>query len=478
MITAVGQRILVADDDHALARTLSWILRENGYEVITVPDAEELIDRLEVEQPDLLLLDIMMPRVDGLQLLERIKADPRRRDLPVLMISSMPPEEATVRALGLGASDFIAKPFRVRELLARIKAHLRVRHELDTARSLVRTRHELVAIVQELTSSLRTDEVFQILARKVARALKIGQCSVLTVDVTSGTATVMAAADNPLLSELRIDLRNYPELEAALQSERPIFVGDVATDPIFDLIRSRWTTEGQFVSTRSVVAAAFRPRGHAPGLLFLRSAQDEAALNARDAQFVEEVLRAAVPAIEKAYDLQAARLDSAQFRALAETDPLTGTYNRRALDERLGAELERAGRYNSKLAVLMLDIDEFKKVNDTFGHRAGDQVLCQLATILKRELRGVDLAARYGGEEFVVVLPETNILGARNFAERILKRVVEHDFGEPGTPVHVTISVGVATYPEVSTTTADDFLAHADQRLYQAKRDGRNRYRD
>ena len=97
-MSASGQRILVADDDAALARTLSWILRENGYEVITVPNAEELIDRLEVEQPDLLLLDIMMPRVDGLQLLERIKSDPRKRDLPVLMISSMPPEEATVRA--------------------------------------------------------------------------------------------------------------------------------------------------------------------------------------------------------------------------------------------------------------------------------------------------------------------------------------------------------------------------------------------
>ena len=99
----------------------------------------------------------------------------------------------------------------------------------------------------------------------------------------------------------------------------------------------------------------------------------------------------------------------------------------------------------------MLDIDEFKKVNDTFGHRAGDQVLCQLATILRRELRGVDMVARYGGEEFVVVLPETNLQGARNFAERILKRVAEHDFGEPGTAVYVTISVGVATYPEVAT---------------------------
>src|SRR6187549_2856832 len=249
----IAPKIIVADDDQALSRTLAWILKENGYEVVSVPNGDHLLERLDADTYDLLLLDIMMPRVDGLQLLERVKNDPNHKDLPVLMISSMPPEEATVRALGLGASDFIAKPFRVRELLARIKAHLRVRHELDTARSLVRTRHELVAIVQELTSSLRTDEVFQILARRVARALKIGQCSVLTVDATSGTATVMAAADNPLLSELRVDLRNYPELEAALQSERPVFVADVATDPIFDTIRTRWNSVGQFVPTRSVV---------------------------------------------------------------------------------------------------------------------------------------------------------------------------------------------------------------------------------
>jgi two-component system cell cycle response regulator len=275
-----------------------------------------------------------------------------------------------------------------------------------------------------------------------------------------------------------VELAAYPELRAALASERPLFVGDVASDPIFAEARARWQAEGRFVATRSVVAAAFRPRGHAPGILFLRSAQDEAALNARDAQFVDEVLRSVVPAVEKAYDLQAARIDSAQYRALAETDPLTGTYNRRALDERLAAELERAQRYGSHVSLLMLDIDEFKRVNDTFGHPMGDQVLCQLATILRRELRAVDVVARFGGEEFVAVLPETTAAGARNFAERILRRVEEHDFGVPGTPVHVTISVGIATWPEAGAEGPLAFLAHADQRLYQAKRDGRNRFCD
>src|SRR3989440_484690 len=127
-------RILVADDDQSLVRTLSWILKENGYQVVVAPGGENLLGRLEEERPQLLLLDIMMPKVDGLQLLQKMKADDRFRDLPVLMISSMPPEEATVKSLGLGAADFIPKPFRVRELLARVKAHIRTAQELARGR--------------------------------------------------------------------------------------------------------------------------------------------------------------------------------------------------------------------------------------------------------------------------------------------------------------------------------------------------------
>src|SRR5919199_2016498 len=138
-MTTLAPKILVADDDQALSRTLSWILKENGYDVFTAPGGEHLFEHLTAEQFDLLLLDIMMPKVDGLQLLQRVKADPRFKDLPVLMISSMPPEEAAVRSLGLGAADFIRKPFRVRELLARVQAQLRARAVLRAAREALRS---------------------------------------------------------------------------------------------------------------------------------------------------------------------------------------------------------------------------------------------------------------------------------------------------------------------------------------------------
>src|SRR5881296_4783857 len=137
-------KILVADDDQSLLRTLTWILKEHGYTVVAVPGGEGLLTKLEEERPQLLLLDIMMPKVDGLQLLQKMKADDRFRDLPVLMISSMPPEEATVKSLGLGAADFIPKPFRVRELLARVKAHIRAAQELARAREEAQTRAAIV----------------------------------------------------------------------------------------------------------------------------------------------------------------------------------------------------------------------------------------------------------------------------------------------------------------------------------------------
>ena len=224
---SVAPKIIVADDDLALTRTLSWILKDNGYEVVTVPGGENLIDHLLAEQFDLLLLDIMMPKVDGLQLLEQVKTDYRFKDLPVLMISSMPPEEATVRALGLGAADFISKPFRVRELLARVKAHLRTGRELNQARAEARSRTEMVDILQEVTATLKPDEIYQILVRRVARGLRISQCSILIGSPEDEAGTVVAAYENPMLRNLRVDLRRYPEIQQALETGEVVLIQDV-----------------------------------------------------------------------------------------------------------------------------------------------------------------------------------------------------------------------------------------------------------
>lgn len=474
----LAPKIIVADDDQALTRTLSWILKDNGYEVVTVPGGENLIDHLLADQFDLLLLDIMMPKVDGLQLLEKVKTDYRFKDLPVLMISSMPPEEATVRSLGLGAADFISKPFRVRELLARVKAHLRTGRELNQARAEARSRSEMVDILQEVTATLKPEEIYQILVRRVARGLRISKCSILIGSPEDEAGTVVAAYENPMLRNLRVDLRRYPEIQQALKTGDVILVQDVMTDPLYSAVRAEWESEGVAVPTRSALALPFQLRGQQVGVFFLRTTAEDAPLNQQDVQFADQVIKAAVLSLEKAYDLESAMDGQEQMRHLAETDPLTDTFNRRALGEKLEQEMERAQRYQTVLTCLMVDIDNFKDVNDQFGHLMGDRVLRGLAGLLAREKRSVDILARYGGEEFVLLIPETGPTGARIFAERVVRRVAAHDFGEQGKPVKITISIGIATFPDAKVTDAESFLHLADANMYRAKQDGRNTYRD
>ena len=475
---SLAPKILVADDDQALSRTLSWILKDSGYEVVTVPGGEGVMDHLLTDPFDLLLLDIMMPKVDGLQILERVKAEPELADLPVLMISSMQPEEATVKSLGMGASDFIAKPFRVRELLARVKAHLRVGRELNQARAEADSHTEMVDILQEVTASLKPDEIYQILVRRVAHGLRISKCSIIIANPGDEVGTVVAANENPMLGNLQIELKRYPEIRQAIRTGDMVHVRDVLTDPIYGDIRSEWEAEGVMVPTRSVIAIPFNLRDTPTGVFFLRTTAEAAPLNDQDARFANQVIVAAVAALEKAYDLETAVVGQEQMRRLAETDPLTETYNRRALLEKLAQEMDRARRYDSILACLMIDIDKFKLVNDTYGHLIGDRILRQVANLLRREQRAVDVVARYGGEEFVILLPETGVTGARIFAERILRRVSGYEFGEPGHPVHLTTSIGVATYPDERIDDCDAMLRLADENLYRAKHDGRNLFRD
>ena len=485
-------RILVVDDDPAILHTLTWLLKENGYDVISSPGGERVLEELGTTRPDLILLDIMMPDVDGFQLLEQVKRDERWRDLPVLMVSALPPEEATVRTLGLGGADFIRKPFRVRELLARIQAQLRRGTELRSAREaleskeleLTRAREEaesrrkLVDILHEVTSDLATDEIYHILARRVARALDISHCSVVLARPGDRVGVVATAYENPGLRNFEIDVDRYPEIRAALDHGRVVLIEDVRASPLYERVRQAWEEEGTQVAIRSVIALPFTlDRGQA-GVFLLRRTDAERKLTSEDADFAEAVIRAAVASIQRAQLIESARADNARLEALAHTDPLTQTLNRRAMTLRLTAELDRARRYDSVVTLLLLDLDHFKKINDGHGHLVGDEVLREVATLLAHAVRSVDVVARYGGEEFVVVLPETGREGAVAFAERIRERIAEQTFGHgAGARLPITASIGVATFPTPGVDTVEDLFASADAALYRAKADGRNRVR-
>jgi diguanylate cyclase (GGDEF)-like protein len=173
-----------------------------------------------------------------------------------------------------------------------------------------------------------------------------------------------------------------------------------------------------------------------------------------------------------------ARSFQAMHARLAEqigSDPLTGCMNRRSLEARLRSDLRQARRRGSTVAVVGVDLDHFKEINDSRGHPVGDIVLQQLAGIMKVTARDTDSVARFGGDEFVIILPDTGWQGALTFAERLRRCVDEYSFGPPDAPVSTTISVGVALGRGTDATSADALLKEADAALYKAKTAGRNR---
>jgi len=516
-------RVLVVDDDPGLVETVAWVLRDHGYEVATAAGAAEFTAYLEPpaeagprerRPPDLVLLDILMPDGDGVALLERAKRDERWRDVPVLMLSSAPAEEYTVRALGLGAADFVRKPVRPRELVARVQAHLRAGAALRTTREALRrteeelararadaeNRRKLVDILHEVTGDLAADEIYHLLARRVARALSVAHCAVVLAapDAAAGdgpaadpaaddgaaaagaAVTVATAFEDPRLRSVEVPLARYPEVAEALATMAPVLIADVATDARYAAAGGSATgLDGRPVAVRSALAVPFAADRGRRGAFLLRRTREQPALTRDDVAFAEAVIGAAVAVVQRAQVIETARADNARLEQLATTDPLTALLNRRALTERLTTEMERALRYDGTVALLLIDLDHFKRVNDTHGHLVGDAVLRGVAELLVQAVRTSDMVGRYGGEEFLVVLPETDDEGAASFAERVREQVAAHEFRawDDGRALRMTASIGVATFPAARIENVVDLFARADAALYRAKADGRDRVR-
>jgi diguanylate cyclase (GGDEF)-like protein len=219
-----------------------------------------------------------------------------------------------------------------------------------------------------------------------------------------------------------------------------------------------------FTETRSEMCVPLIFLGEKLGVIALDSAQKDA-FEPEDVQSLEAVADICAGAIQNANYFE-------RVKQLAYVDGLTGIHNRRYFEMRIGEELERAARFQGRMAVIMVDIDHFKKLNDEFGHLLGDEVLRGVAAILRQQLRKLDVVCRYGGEEFAIILPETSGENAATVAEKLRRQVENHYF--PGVPRPVTISCGVADYPLLGTA-RDAVMAAADAALFAAKRTGRNR---
>jgi two-component system cell cycle response regulator len=481
--------VVVADDDLHVSGVLSWLLRERGYAVSAVPSGDPLFELLRERPADLVVLNIGDQSAQ--ETLRRLRAEENARAIPIVVSGVKTPDEASL-AMRSGADDCLSQPLHVRELLAAVSAQLRARENVRMMRDALARREEelqralddiaasrqLVEILNEVTTDLTAAEIYRVLARRVARALDIRHCSVVLAEVGDINATVVAAYEDPSIKDLEVRIERYPEFVAALRTQRPVLVSDVLQEPMFAEIREQWKAEGRTAPVRSVLSIPFNLDRKRSGLFFLRTERGERVLTAEDAAFAEVVIRAAVAAIRRSQALESTRADNRRLEELATTDALTRLLNRRALLERLSAEVDRSRRFKSHLSLLMLDLDYFKSINDQHGHLVGDAILRQVGSLLAASIRTVDVAARYGGEEFVMILPETSTDGAMIFAERVRERIREHRFEvDANRNFHLTCSVGVATFPSQRVTSTDDLFARADEALYRAKSGGRNMVR-
>ena len=347
--------------------------------------------------------------------------------------------------------------------------------ELQRFRDEEESRRHLVEVLNEVMGNLPTEEIFHLLVRRLARALNLSHASVILASHGARTGIVATAFEQPHLHDLEIELDRYPEVVSALHGRIPVLIPDLMYCPLYVPLREQWAREGTEVTIRSVMALPFPLDESKMGVFLLRRTVDAPKFDAADVSLAETIVKGGAPAIQRAHAIETSRADNHRLEALAQTDPLTQLVNRRALTIRLVTEMERVRRYNAPLAMLLLDLDHFKLINDTYGHLAGDDMLFAVASLLQRAVRTVDLVARYGGEEFVIVLPETGKQGAIAFAERIRDRLASHRFTIGNRQdIRITASFGVATYPSQGLESVEDLFRAADAALYRAKGNGRN----
>jgi two-component system cell cycle response regulator len=470
--------VFVADDNPSILQGLERALRVTGYEVRTASSGRAVLDLLEAAEgpPDLLLLDVMMPEMTGLEVLRHLRTDPRWVDIPVVLITATNDGALPVSALRDGAVDFLTKPFRLDELLARVANHVRRNLELRRARESARIRLQAIDLIRELNRVVTADEMFHLVTSRSSAILGVARCSVLLVQQGSSLARVAASSEAGLTDGLELDLALYPEVREALRTGHPVVVSDVAASPLFDGVRDLWRQRGLPSPLRSVIVVPFPISDVLTGFFVERSTVDEPALADEAAELAERVVEAIVQACGRVQVFQKLVEQRKTLHELAHTDELTGCDTRRSIVAFLERELESARATGEPLAIALMDLDRFKEINDTCGHLAGDAVLRALGSWLGKEgLRAHDRAGRYGGDEFVVVLPGATAAGAAIFAERARAHLssVPFDFG--GTTVSASLSAGVAAWPESDAATADELISAADTALYQAKQQGRNR---
>lgn len=446
-------RVLVVDDVLPNVKLLEAKLLGEYFDVMTATSGPEAIEIIQREMPDIILLDVMMPGMNGFEVCKRIKGDEATAHIPVVMVTALDKQSDRIAGLDAGADDFLTKPVADLALFARVRSLVRLKVTMDELRNRENTEQALGGTGEFLEFSYDPEKTQILLldesdasAKKMASDLKvIGQIN----HIKGGKDVISKIRErdydlviiNLLMSEtdgLRVcsQMRSYEETR-----QLPILV-IVDADNTDLLVRALEMGVNDY----------------------LVSPADE----------LELIARVKTQIKRKRYTEQLRENIHLSLK-LSITDAVTGLYNRHYMSSHLETLVKSANASGKEISLAMLDLDNFKQVNDNYGHVSGDEVLQEFSQRISRNVRGVDLAARYGGEEFVIIMPDTRPSDAIHIAERLRATTADLPFVISGSdkPIQVTASVGLVTMFGKDAN-GKTLLKKADDALYQAKERGRN----
>ncbi|MDH4226912.1 MAG: diguanylate cyclase [Deltaproteobacteria bacterium] len=469
METSRERKVLIVDDDPLIVEMSAALLASEGHSTRQARTGLEACETVRSWHPDVILLDISLPIMNGIEACMRIREMQLPHRPSIIMISSISDKAIIADTLLKGADDFITKPFIKIELSARVAAQIRL---VDMYKSLDADRRNLKAVLEvtnSIGSSLNTASVLSTIVGRVAEITSAIRCSIVLIS-TNNDGYVLASHENPELRDLKIDLSKYPEIQQVMKTKKPLALNDIALDPIMSGVQPLVSD----LKGMSVLVLPIITNEEVLGTLFLRARRLTEGFSSEEISICQIIANASYNAIRNARLFETVVTEREILREISITDQLTGLYNHNFFFGRLEEEFDRAVRYENNLSLLMIDIDNFKGINDRYGHLVGDKVLSGMSELIKKCVRKSDLVARYGGEEFSVILPQTPLDGALTEADKIRASIAEHSYGGVINE-KVTVSIGVAALPHKTIVEPVDLVNIADRALYRAKGSGKNR---
>jgi len=462
--------VVLALADAAEATRLAAVLAEVGYQATVAPPDADLVGFAVPLSPQAVIVDVD-GGAEGLAACRQLRQSEQFDGVPVLALSSGRDPELLAGVLAAGATDFLLRPVEPIELSARLTVLLHIRNLEADVQRYRRNLKTIIEVYRDISATLDPDRIFATIVKQVASVTGAERSSIVLTDRSENAGYVLATWENPEAKDLIISLDNYPEIRKVMETKRSVSVDDLASDPLMANVRERVS---HFAET-SVLVVPILSEEEVLGTIFLRASRLGRPFAQEEIDFCNLVAHASVNALRNAHRFRAMQDEKKRLEVLSITDQLTNTFNRSYLFLRLQEEFQRAQRYGLPFSYVMIDVDDFKKINDTFGHTVGDRVLNELAEEIRRVMRKSDLLARYGGEEFGILLPSTGLAGALREAERVRIAIAKLAYSETPAGVRLTVSAGVAAFPHATVHTAEDLIVNADKALYKAKGAGKNR---